>query len=97
MLFRYLDTHKQNVMMRSLGMECVAIESEIDLSKEIRKAQYDGVGIIYVSDHLYDEYKTIIDSYNSDFNVTITVLDNDSRLQEIMMSSMGINIDRSSE
>ncbi|MGX6978360.1 V-type ATP synthase subunit F [Vagococcus elongatus] len=96
----YLSYEKTEGMMKTLGLEVVTLEKNGDFKHLVRQLQHGGINIIFVTEAIYQDYQDVIQQYNKEFEVAISVLSNQlhhhqlaqKRLKELTEEALGVTI-----
>lgn len=97
----YISNNRDTGIMESLGMDAFYFEDKSRLESQIRELKFKQYILIYIAEEIYAENKQIIDSFNADFAVTITVLPDalkstnvgQQRLVNILEDAVGFHVE----
>lgn len=96
----YLSYEKSEGLMNSLGLEVVTLTPQTDFQGIIRQLRQADVAVIFVSEEVFSDHQEIIETYNKEFEVTISILPNrlnhhhlaQKRLKQMTEEVLGVNI-----
>lgn len=79
----YLSYLKSEGVMHSLGMELVVIDKNQNIIDLLRRMKRQGVQIVFVSESVYLDFTEEINSFDKDFDLTVSVLTNSKQSRSV--------------
>lgn len=96
----YVTYNNSEGLLKSLGFEIITIEPDVDFQLLIRKWKRQSITLIYVSESVFSDFSEIISRQDSEFDLIITVLPNQSekqgvgnkRINRVIEEAMGLKL-----